>query len=238
MPLIKLIKIINKISKMLFGDIFSGVYMKIIMRIQSARFSTVNKLNIGCGSNHVKGWLNLCIFPVMQYPEGILVEESDGRSFLNADINLIDFDLFGKIQYSYASHFIEHLTFSEASIFLKKLFVSLESGGVVRFTCPDMELWIKNYYEDNREFFSKYKSYFLEDTIFNTKGNIFMAQVNSFGHKWNYDFESISQLLYDVGFTDVSKRILHDSAIPNIGELESDEDRRVFETLFVEAVKP
>jgi predicted SAM-dependent methyltransferase len=143
------------------------------------------------------------------------------------------------IKYIYASHFIEHLDFSEGITFLKQCYSMMMKGAIIRLTCPDLELWIKKYYENDISFFNNYKSFFSIGIhpLVKTKGNIFMSQVHNWGHKWNYDFDSMRHLLQVVGFQKISKKSYHDSMIPEIRTIEPYDEGRKLETLYVEAQK-
>lgn len=197
-----------------------------------------NKLNIGCGSSYIKDWLNIGIFPEEEISYGT-VKEMNGASVLHFDMTnklpLRD----GGVKYIYASHFIEHLNFEEGVKLLRRCYNFMQDGAVMRLTFPDLELWVRNYCENNTDFFEKYKNYFLKNKSpkVKTKGEIFMSQVHGFGHKWNWDFESMKHILSEIGFSNIEKKEAFDSDISNIKEIEPRGEGRLLETIYVEAIK-
>ena len=64
-----------------------------------------------------------------------------------------------------------------------------------------------------------------------------MAQCHGFGHKWNYDFESLKDIMEKAGFSKITKKAPLDSLMPEINELEPVNEGRVLETLYVEGQK-
>jgi len=79
----------------------------------------VDKLHVGCGSNLIKGWLNI---KYEKYEEYGRVKKINDSLILN--FNLIKQWPFavGSIQFIAGSHFIEHLDLNKSIIFFGKLF--------------------------------------------------------------------------------------------------------------------
>jgi predicted SAM-dependent methyltransferase len=193
-----------------------------------------DKLNLGCGSNFVKGWLNIGLLRKRKFPRNV-VKEKDGAFILNCNLTK-KFPACVDVQYTYASHFIEHLAFQQAKRLLKKIYEVTQEGGVLRLTFPDLELWIKNYYENDTSFFLRYQSLYLGREL-KTKGEIFMSQVHGFGHKWCYDFETMKHVLGNIGFVGIQKKLAFNSVIPDIDQLEPNNAGRLLETAYVECFK-
>lgn len=203
-------------------------------------FNGIDKLHVGCGTYWVKGWLNIGLFKEqVGIPYGT-AQVIDGAYVLHFDLTKELPIAEGSIRYIYASHFIEHLRFPDGIAMVGKWFGLMKKDGVLRLTFPDLELWIKNYYENNLAFFKQYKAIHLQDgekALAETKGEIFMSQVHNWGHRWNYDFESIKHVLSKCGFTQIYRRNPFESLIPDIRMLEPDNPGRLMETAYVEAVK-
>jgi predicted SAM-dependent methyltransferase len=197
----------------------------------------IDRLNIGCGKNFVPGWLNIGLFPQETIPYGTIAVQGQSK-ILNWDMTK-DMVLPGNsIKHIFASHFIEHLTFYDAINFYKRCYEILEPGGIVRFSCPDLGLWIKNYTKGNTKFFNQYKDTYFGDkgnNIAFTKGQIFMGSLFLWNHKWAYDFESLKEVLERVGFRSIKKHSLHKGEMPELKKIEPKE--RQFESLYVEAKK-
>jgi predicted SAM-dependent methyltransferase len=198
----------------------------------------IDKLNFGCGSDFIDGWLNIGLFNQSEIPYGIIARKN-GALVLNLDVTAGLPVEENSIIYAYASHFIEHLSFKEGRLFLERCYKHMRQGGIIRLTFPDLELWVAKYYENDGQFFERYRSIFLGGVTAQarTKGEIFMSQVHNWGHQWGYDFESISHILSMAGFSQVSRRKVHESAIPDIENLEPISEGRLLETADVEATK-
>lgn len=115
----------------------------------------------------------------------------------------------------------------------------MKQGGIIRLSVPDLELWVRKYYENDLSFFEKYRSLYLKTSsqLVNTKGQIFGARLHGFGHKSCYDFESLKDILGKAGFSNITKKTAFESAIPNIKELEPSDEGRLLESLYAEAEK-
>jgi len=206
--------------------------------IKRLKLDNVKKLNVGCGERIIKGWLNVGLFNHEEHPYG-KIKIKDGAEVLNFDMTKELPIRKGSIEYIYSSHFIEHITFRQGMKFLERCFYYLKEGGIIRITFPDLELWVKNYYENNHIFFKKYKSIFRggAESILETKGEIFMSQIHNQNHKWNYDFESMKHILEKAGFSQIEKKRAFESCIQDIYDIEPGWMGRLMETCYVEAKK-
>jgi predicted SAM-dependent methyltransferase len=207
------------------------------LQTQLAQF---DRLNIGCGEypgSGVDDWLNIGLFSLRRVPYGV-VRHENGRALLHFDMTRAIPMPDDSVQYVYSSHFIEHLSLDQGIAFLQECHRVMCSGAHIRITCPDLEIWICRYMENEMAFFERFYGIFQSYPNLHTKGQILMGQVQGWGHKWLYDFESLRDLMTRAGFVSVNKCHLHESALPDIGQLEPDDEGRVMETLFVEARKP
>jgi len=213
----------------------SKIYRELIKR----RLSTADRLNVGCGINFVENWINIGLFDI---PGGIYSLSKTKNQTL-----IIHFDMTqefpinpNKIRYIFAAHFIEHLNFSQGINFLRNCYKVMRKNGIIRLNFPDLELWSKKYYENDLSFFKKY--YDFSKNIsglpeLRTKGEIFMSQVHWWDHKWCYDFDSIKDILERAGFSNIARKKVFESSLPDIKKLESDAPDRILETIYVEAEK-
>lgn len=211
-------------------------YNKKLLRRQ---LTSSDRLNIGCGDNFVEHWVNIGLFDI---PEALYYS-----SKITNQAGFVHFDVTSElpinpdsVQYIYASHFIEHLTFAQGLTFFKNCHKVMKRNGIIRLTFPDLELWITKYAENDLDFFQRYYT-FTKDINdlpeLKTKGEIFMSQVQGWNHKWCYDFDSIKDILERAGFSDVTRKKAFQSLIPDIDKLEPNTERRLLETIFVEAKK-
>jgi len=195
----------------------------------------VDRLHVGCGDILLDRWLNIRFERREEYGR---TKNINSRLLLN--YNLLSEWPFDdeSIQFIAGSHFIEHLDLNHGMDFAKGCYRVLEKGGVLRLSCPDMEIYARNYVSRNKSFFDN--ELIKEWCCFKkavTPGEIFIAKAYDSGgsHKWFYDFESLKHVLETAGFRDIRKVTRLEGKTPDLEKLEP--PRRELETLYVEAVK-
>jgi predicted SAM-dependent methyltransferase len=200
------------------------------------RLAGVDRINAGCGDIIVRNWLNVGFFPFHQVPYGTLKKVNNAY--------LLHFDLTqglplheNSLRFIYAGHFIEHLSFEQGIVFLKRCCQAMREGGIIRLTCPDLELWVRKYYENDLDFFKEFYRIFPSLPDLKTKGQILVRQFQGWGHRWLYDFGSLEDILRRSGFSHIGRKRAFDSAIPDIEKLEASSEGRLLETLYAEAMK-
>lgn len=195
----------------------------------------VKRLHVGCGHVRLPHWLNMAYEKREEY--GRIISR-DGIFYLNYNLLKpwpIDD---GTIDFIAASHFIEHLDLNDGMQFVKNSFRALKLGGVIRLSCPNLELYAKSYAEKNRNFFENPK--IREWCTFKnaaTFGEIFVAKAYDSGgsHKWFYDFDSLKHILEVAGFKRIEKKTRLEGQAPDLEKIELPE--RELETVYVEGVK-
>ena len=199
------------------------------------RVRSVDRLHAGCGNVFLPGWLNITYEPREEYG---CVKETGGVVVLN--YNLLKPWPVGKdsIRLIAASHFIEHLDLNEGIGFLKESFQVMKAGGIIRLSCPDLELYARNYVQGNKGFFeNKLIREWCTFQQAQTPGEIFAAKAYDSGgsHKWFYDYASLKHILEVAGFQKVRRCSRLEGDMPDLGSIELAE--REMETVYVEAVK-
>jgi predicted SAM-dependent methyltransferase len=96
------------------------------------RRRTVARLHLGCGPQVLPGWVNVDL----EYHPGVdLVHDvRDGLPFEG-------------VEYIFAEHFLEHLTYDEGVRFLRECRASLTDGGVLRLSTPNLDWVMRTQYE-------------------------------------------------------------------------------------------
>jgi predicted SAM-dependent methyltransferase len=196
---------------------------------------SIDRLHAGCGNVFLPGWLNVTYEPREEYGR---VKETAGTCVLN--YNLLKPWPVGKdsIRFIAASHFIEHLDLNEGIWFLKESFRVMKSGGIIRLSCPDLELYAQNYVRGNKDFFEhKLIREWCTFSQAQTPGEIFAAKAYDSGgsHKWFYDFDSLKHILESAGFRHVRRCRRLEGDVPDLEAI--DLPGRELETVYVEAVK-
>ena len=137
------------------------------------------KLHLGAGPINIQGWINV-----------------DARDDFH--IHLISEDLIlneftdGSISEIYLCHVLEHLSFGEAEALLKRLFVKLKKGGLIRVGVPDFDKLIQVYNESGNNL-SKIKLALMggQDYLYNF-------------HKSIYNMKNLIELLENCGYKNIS----------------------------------
>ncbi len=175
------------------------------------------KLNIGCGRNIKKGWINID-----------LSKEADLQLDMRELLPLAD----GSVREIYSEHFFEHLDYpDDAKRFLGECFRVLETGGVFSLGVPDTRWPLLDYADvGDGQYFQAAERLEWHPEWCKTRLdhiNYHFRQNNE--HRFAYDFETMENALKDSGFVEIRQREFH----PNY-----DTKSRALGTLYVDALKP
>jgi ubiquinone/menaquinone biosynthesis C-methylase UbiE len=202
------------------------------------------KLNLGCGSNVVDGWINV------DYALGAKLAKYPLFSKLNKKLKIFKIDWSDKIfiynlskrfpwkdnaiDVIYCSHTLEHFTREDGHKFLIECHRILRPGGIIRIIVPDLGILVK-YYREGKiradEFVKKLGVLPQNSNNLVKKGLLYLI---SFPHKCMYDKQSLLNALKDVGFNAKSKGSF-ESNIDKIELIELDE--RTTDSVIIEAEK-
>jgi hypothetical protein len=207
----------------------------------SINLSYFKKMNLGCGVNLIKEYLNIGYWTDLA--EDMVYKDLAGKS----DTFMLNHDLVkgipagdGTQEVIYHSHFLEHLTYKEGIKLLYEVYAKLAPNGVHRIVVPDMELWIKSYYTKDDFFIDKYRQEVLSDDldIYTPRGAAFVGMLHNHGHKCGWDFEMLEFHLKRIGFKSITRTMYQESSLlSEISELEPYSPLRAMESLCVECVK-
>ena len=176
------------------------------------------KLHFGSGPNHKPGWVNID-----------LDRRADLQLDLREDLPFRD----GSVGIIYSEHFFEHLEYPrEVNHLLREARRVLKPGGVFSVGVPDTEFALRAYVFSREEFFRINKERGWHPPWCRTR----MHQINyhfrqAGEHKWQYDLETLAQVLTDAGFVDATRRAFDPS-------LDSEYHCTPWGTLYVDARKP
>ena len=169
----------------------------------------VIKLNIGCGTDYKKGWINI------DNNTDNNIEKLD----LNWDLrNRLPFDE-GSVDFIYSEHFFEHLTPEEAHKTIQDLMILLKPGGVMRIAMPDLEVVVNNYLNTPLSKDPVIKTYKID--FIKTRAEWMNMSFRWWGHKWLYDYEELQRRLKDAGYTKVVRCKINESKHPELRKIES-----------------
>lgn len=189
------------------------------------------KIHIGCGESFFPGWLNCDKFVA------------------GADIYL---NVYSKFPFAdntfckaYSEHLIEHLNVDKVQHFLQEVYRTLQPGGVLRLTCPDLDKFVSAYVNKDKSFYDQVMVNFAWKResnpaltwVLRSEASPMVAYTvkDYFNHKWMYEFTTLESCLKEVGFTKVLKQDFQQSIDQECGSL--DGKAKEFETLYIDAVK-
>lgn len=181
----------------------------------SKRVRELKYLNVGCGKRMIDHMINLNYewYPRIDLTWNIL------KPLPFADGTLLGI---------YTEHVLEHLPFDSIPFVLSEFKRVLAPSGSVRILVPDAELYARLYVESRDR----------PDVRFprHEEGKTPMMQVNrcfrNHDHLFAYDFETMSRLLAEAGFKNITKCEHRKGSVP---ELLVDSDYREDESLRVNA---
>ncbi len=189
------------------------------------------KLNLGCGSKVVPGWLNVDKFA----PTADAYMNACARFSFPADV----------FKAVYVEHLLEHIKVDKVPFLLSELYRVIQPDGILRIICPDLELHAAMYHENRSEFFKPFLKRFEEYRkteprkywLVRTKGGVFNTRFveRFYHHRWMYDFETLDICLREIGFQEVVRQAHRKSLLDDMGILDSEEGKE--ESLYVDAVK-
>jgi len=165
-------------------------------------------LHLGCGKTLLDGWLNLDLVG------------GDIRADARKGLPIPD----GTVRFIYSSHLLEHLTFpDEALAVLGEMHRVLAADGVLRIVVPDIEICLRAYADGDDEFFAERAKYWSWARDAETNLEHFLAYVganrsplDTYGHKYGYDFETLANLMRKAGFTGVRRSEFMESRHPEL----------------------
>ena len=177
----------------------------------------MNKMHVGCGPIYLEGYLN--------------IDSGDFKTDINGNILHIEFPE-SSFDVIYSCHFFEHLAYPHDAVKCLSLFHKwLKPGGIMRMAVPDLELAAKAYAKGESLSFlyrREFKGFYYLDTPCE-RLNFF---VKAWQHAMCYDFDLMSKLLMNAGFSSVLKCSANESRIPDFNH-----DRFISESLYIETTK-
>lgn len=190
------------------------------------------KLNIGCGSNILSGWLNTEFEELV--PRGVLYLDAT-RPFPFADAS---FDLV------FSEHMIEHVPLAGAANMLRECHRVLKSGGRIRIGTPRLEFMLEllsNPTEAHETYADLHFQDFTEEPEVRTPARIMNDYYRMWGHQFVYDEPTLRLLLERAGFVGVRSEAVGESADPRLRGIENEgrmtEGMLALTTLVLEAEK-
>lgn len=200
------------------------------------------KINLGCGLAVAPGWVNIdgslnaLVANLPAFIHRLAYRMTGANRYYTEEVycdllghnRFIHHDLAAGIplhdavaDYTYSSHFVEHLFRRDAVHLLAEMHRVLKAGGTARISVPDLEFAVSLYGAGEKE--RMLTQYFFVDD----------EDSHYSRHKYMYDFPMMEELLLRAGFRKVTRCSFAQGSVPDIDIL----DNRPEDSLFVEAIK-
>jgi predicted SAM-dependent methyltransferase len=192
----------------------------------------VKKLQIGCGSNILDGWLNSDYCP--GFGRVICLDATNVYPFKNETFD-----------YIFSEHMIEHVSYTAGNKMLKECWRVLRYGGRIRISTPDLAFLISLYSFDKsalqKEYIGHFVKEYVPDAPFDADTFVLNNYVRNWGHTFIYDEKILRFSLENAGFKEVIKCVLNESEDAALRSLENEQrmpkDFLRLESLILEAKK-
>ena len=173
------------------------------------------KLHLGSGFNYLDGWINIDINSNIK--TDLLHDLRKPLPYPDYSIDLI-----------FNEHFIEHISYDEAFIFLKECYRVLKLGGILRISTPNLD-WLLEVYRQNK--LDEYKDV---GWIPSSRCRLMNEGMRSWGHEFLYNTTELYNIL-DKSF--FSKIIEVPWRVSQYIELNNLENRPYHKEIIIEATK-
>lgn len=200
------------------------------------------KVNLGCGPEPFKGWINLdkswntVLYKVPLIKKAILktlsalncvndailqyiVEYPDDIDIRKCDVTKGLLFKDSTVDCIYTNNMLEHLTEEDFMFVIKDCYRVLKKGGILRLVVPDLSQHIAKYIEDNDA------DGFMHRIMLHGIGDErpLFVRLLSKHHLWMYDFRSISTRLKECNFNDIQECKFGTGSISDVHVIEVEE---------------
>ena len=198
----------------------------------------MKKLHLGCGRNYLKGWINTDKHK-RDYKLDDVVDVTEKLPYEDSSID-----------YIFSEHVIEHMDYDCGKFMLKECFRVLKPSGKIRISTPDLKFLIDLYTDNKSEIQTRYIDMCIKHNAYDINTNrcsdafIINNFVRAWGHLFIYDYESLSTLLLNVGYSNIQTFKICESNDEHLKNIENVSDKKrpnreflQLETFTIEATK-
>lgn len=170
----------------------------------------IRKLQLGAGSNYVKGWLNSDIEP------------KSGGIYLDASAQYPFPD--GSIHYIFAEHLIEHLPWEGGLKMLQECRRVLAPGGKIRIVTPNLTTFVRlvsgDLTAEDRQAAEATRRLFAWPDTAVVPAYVFNRTMREWGHQFIYDPATLRKTFELAGFSEIKERRIGEPTDPVFAEVE------------------
>lgn len=159
-------------------------------------------LYVGCGNHRLSGFTHVEIDFAKTFSKGDIVSSPEIMCDITDKIPLND----NSVDLIFSRETYEHLKYRELINCLIESHRVLKKGGLMRIGVPDLDKYIHNYI-DKKEDVNKAKSEWHLDPDFpiENHSDLFVARIMYTDHYYNHNFETLSNALKNVGFSNITR---------------------------------
>jgi predicted SAM-dependent methyltransferase len=169
----------------------------------------IKKLQIGCGSNVLEGWLNTDL------------KWNSNVAYLDAS-KIFPFES-NSFDYIYSEHIFEHLTIDQQVIMLKESYRILKKGGIMRIANPSTDFLQELFNNPDSKENKNYVDWGINNIpglrsvheLVEDKNDHYIYIINNFfkawGHKMIHNFSSLKNLSMQYGFVNIVQKEVGES---------------------------
>ena len=168
----------------------------------------VAKLQLGCGTYTIDGWLNT---DERRYGHNV-VELNVCKPFPIPD---------NSFDYIFSEHLFEHLTYRDGKNMLKECYRILKPNGIMRLSTPNLQFLIDLYLHPEKEINKAYIEFDGRRTGQPSNPVYAISHFHTdWGHKVIYDPESLTTLLEETGFRNIYQCEIGKSEYDELNDIE------------------
>jgi predicted SAM-dependent methyltransferase len=164
--------------------------------------SNTPKLNIGCGTHLLTGWLNTDYSPELP-----LVMYLDARQRFPFKEETFD--------YIFSEHVIEHISYSDGMKMLTECFRVLKRSGKIRISTPDLAFLVDLTRPDKSDLQRAYIKWaantFIPGAPDDNEAFVINNFVRNWGHTFIYDENTLRGAMTSAGFKEITEFDQHES---------------------------
>ncbi|MGB0046471.1 MAG: methyltransferase domain-containing protein, partial [Terriglobales bacterium] len=159
------------------------------------------KLNIGCGTSGIGGWVNIDNSPSILLSRLPLGKKIFHTPDWPRDVRRVD--VRKRIPYPdasvaciYSSHTFEHFSYEESRAVARECFRVLKHGGSLRIVVPDLGIMVRDYLADTADPLASHR--FISRLLLTA--NVRDLVHSGAHHKQMFDARSLVHMLQEAGF--------------------------------------
>lgn len=197
-----------KMRRAFFRSLFAIRHRRMITNY--LRSNQIRKLQIGCGRNLMKDWLNTDLNPNRKIV------------FLDATKRFPFDDL--TFDYVFCEHVIEHLKYLDGKNLIQECYRILKPGGKLRISTPDLQFLLELFSENKSDQQKRYINWavnsFLPEIGIYSEVFVINNFFRAWGHKFIYDYKTLYDLLSKSGFFKIKRYSPKESDDINLQNIE------------------